>query len=307
MGGVENCFLGVLSASLRMSIIILFLILAKNFFTSRYTAKSRYYLWLTVIIGLLMPINLSHSYSIINFPVEQKVITTENVISNAKGTVLNENVTAEKLDDNLMKNQEYNKISSMDIAVIIWIIGVIIYLSINIVKHLIFISIIKRWFYNNNDELLIQSLEKIKKELNIKVNIQLKTCKIIETPMLIGFIRPKIVLPMNLFSEDEIIFVLKHELIHFKRKDLLYKLIIFITSGIHWFNPIVYLMNKEISYECEASCDEAIMKSEPINRRKLYGEMILSTMLENAKKKTVLSTSFFGGKKRNEKTVKKYH
>jgi hypothetical protein len=108
----------------------------------------------------------------------------------------------------------------------------------------------------------------------------------------------------NSFSEDEFSFIFKHELTHFKRKDLLYKLIILIANGVHWFNPIIYLMNKEISYECEVSCDEEIMKSEPISRRKLYGEMILNTMLKNAKKKSVLLTSFFGGKKEIKRRLK---
>lgn len=63
-------------------------------------------------------------------------------------------------------------------------------------------------------------------------------------------------------------------------------------------------MNKVISYECEASCDESIMKSESISRRKLYGEMILKTMLENMKRKSALSTCFYGGKKEMKKRLK---
>ena len=140
--------------------------------------------------------------------------------------------------------------------------------------------------------------------MNVKSNIELKKCKIIETPMLIGIIKSKILIPINSFSEDEIIFILKHELTHFKRKDLLYKLLILITNAVHWFNPIVYVMNKVISYECEESCDEAIMKSESISRRKLYGEMILKIMLENIKQKSVLSTCFCGGKKEMKKRLK---
>ena len=140
--------------------------------------------------------------------------------------------------------------------------------------------------------------------MNVKSNIELKKCKIIETPMLIGIIKSKILIPINSFSEDEIIFILEHELTHFKRKDLLYKLLILITNAVHWFNPIVYVMNKVISYECEESCDEAIMKSESISRRKLYGEMILKTMLENIKQKSALSTCFCGGKKEMIKRLK---
>jgi beta-lactamase regulating signal transducer with metallopeptidase domain len=304
MGWLENCFLGILSASLRMSIIILIFLLGKNFFTSRYTAKSKYYLWFLVIIGLLMPINLSDSQLIISFPIEHRVINTENINNDIQSENLNGNVTIAKVPDSLSKNEKSNKISGLEVTAVIWIIGVIIYLSINIMKHLIFINSIKRWFYKNNDELLIEYLEKTKAELNIKADIQLKGCKIIQTPMLIGFLHPQILMPVNSFSEDELNFIFKHELTHFKRKDLLYKLIILIANGVHWFNPIIYLMNKEIAYECEVSCDEAIMKSEPINKRKLYGEMILNTMLENAEKKSALSTSFFGGKKEMKKRLK---
>ncbi|WP_160686381.1 M56 family metallopeptidase [Clostridium sp. C2-6-12] len=304
MGWLENCFLGIFSASLRMSIIIIIFLLVKNFFISRYTAKSRYYLWLLVIIGLLMPINLSDSHSILNVPIEHRVINTENISNDIQDGNLNGKVTIEKVTDSSSKNEKNNKISALEVAAVIWIIGAIIYLLINIIKHLIFINSIKRWVYENNDELLIQYLEKTKTELNIKADIQLKSCKIIQTPMLIGFLHPKILMPLNPFSEDEFYFIFKHELTHFKRKDLLYKLIILFANGVHWFNPIIYLMSKEIAYECEVSCDEAIMESEPINRRRLYGEMILNTMLENAKKKSALSTSFFGGKKEMKRRLK---
>lgn len=304
MGWLENCFLGILSASLRMSIIIIIFLLVKNFLTSRYTAKSRYYLWLLVIIGLLTPINLNDSHSIMSFPVEYIVMNTENISNDIQSEDFSRNVNIEKVTDDSLKNQKSNKVLSLEIVSVIWIAGVIIYLSINVIKHLIFINSIKRWFYENNDELLVEYLEKTKEELNIKADVQLKSCKIIQSPMLIGFLHPQILIPANSFSEYEINFIFKHELTHFKRKDLLYKLIILIANGIHWFNPIIHLMNKEISYECEVSCDEAIMKSEPINRRKLYGEMILNTMLENAKEKSFLSTSFSGGKKEIKRRLK---
>jgi len=304
MGVLENCFLGIFSASIRMSVIIIFLLLAKYFVTTKYTAKCRYYLWLIVIIGLLVPINLSESHSIINLPITQNVIVSENINIDSEQSSLKGAVAIEKLDDKPLQSQTNKEISILGIVAVIWIAGILIYLSINISRHLIFINTVKRWFCDTNEELLTKCLEKTKEELNIKINIKLKRCKIIQTPMLIGIFKSQILIPMNSFSEDEIRFILKHELTHFKRKDLLYKLITFITNAVHWFNPIIYLMNKEISYECESSCDEAIMKSEPINRRKLYGEMILNAMLEDVKKKSVLSTCFYGGKKEMQRRLK---
>lgn len=304
MGVLENCFLKIFSASLRMSVIIIFLLLAKYFITTKYTAKCRYYLWLIVIIGLLVPINLSESNPIINLPITQNVIVSENINRDSDRLSLKGTVAIEKLDDKPLQSQTNKEISILGIGAVIWIAGILIHLSINISRHLIFINTVKRWFCDTNEELLTKCLEKTKEEFNIKINIKLKRCKIIETPMLIGIFKSQILIPMNSFSEDEIRFILKHELIHFKRKDLLYKVIIFITNAIHWFNPIIYLMNKEISYECESSCDEAIMKSEPINRRKLYGEMILNAMLEDVNKKSVLSTCFYGGKKEMQRRLK---
>ena len=305
MGSLENCFLGVFSASVRMSVVIIFLLLVKPLITKKYTAKCRYYLWTIVIIGLLIPINLNTSLSIIHLPATQNIILRKNISNNEiKSTNINDIATIEKLDSNVLKSKNQKEISVLEIASLIWILGFAIYLSINIFKHLIFINTIKRWTYDDRETLLKQCLEQTKKELNIKSKIELKTCKIIQTPMLVGIINSKLLMPMNSFSEDEIIFILKHELTHFKRKDLLYKLIILMTNAVHWFNPMIYVMNKEISYECEESCDEAIMKSESISRRKLYGEMILKTMLENIKQKSALSTCFYGGKKEMIKRLK---
>lgn len=47
-----------------------------------------------------------------------------------------------------------------------------------------------------------------------------------------------------------------HELVHLKRRDLIYKLIIFIGTTIHWFNPVIYLMSKISFEDLELSCDE---------------------------------------------------
>ena len=303
MGILEKCFLGIISASFKMSVVIVFLMLVKCFITKKYTAKCRYYIWIIVIIGLLIPINLNTSHSIIHLPETQNMIVRENIGNNQIEHV-NATATIEKLDSEILQSENQRKTSSLSIASIIWITGVFIYMLINIFNHLIFINAIKRWTYDNGEAFWVQCLEKNKKELNIRSNIELKKCKMIETPMLIGITKSKILIPTNLFSEDEIIFILKHELTHFKRKDLLYKLLILITNAVHWFNPMVYVMNKVISYECEESCDEAIMKSESISRRKLYGEMILMTMLENINQKSALSTCFCGGKKEMKKRLK---
>ena len=115
MGVLENCFLGIFSASIRMSVIIIFLLLAKYFVTTKYTAKCRYYLWLIVIIGLLVPINLSESHSIINLPITQNVIVSENINIDSEQSSLKGAVAIEKLDDKPLQSQTNKEISILGI------------------------------------------------------------------------------------------------------------------------------------------------------------------------------------------------
>ena len=112
-----------------------------------------------------------------------------------------------------------------------------------------------------------------------------KDCKIpivvssaAHTPMLIGLIKPKIVLPDMNFSNEELSVVLAHEMVHHKRKDLLVKLLMLAANAVHWFNPVVYALNKQLGIACELSCDEKVVSKMDIKGKRLYGETILQVL-----------------------------
>ena len=54
-------------------------------------------------------------------------------------------------------------------------------------------------------------------------------------------------------------YIILHELMHYKRRDMFYKWLVQITVCLHWFNPLVHLMSREITKACEFSCDEAVL------------------------------------------------
>jgi len=115
--------------------------------------------------------------------------------------------------------------------------------------------------------------------------------------MMIGFVNPQILLPKADFTQDELRFILKHELIHYKRKDLYYKCFVLIATAIHCFNPIVYLMAQAIDVVCETSCDAEVVRSTDADMRQHYSETIIGVVKYQSKLKTALSTNFYGGKK----------
>lgn len=57
-------------------------------------------------------------------------------------------------------------------------------------------------------------------------------------------------------------FILKHELIHYKQKDLWYKLLLLMAQVIHWFNPLVYIMVEQAEQDLEARCDLKVVGKE---------------------------------------------
>ena len=72
--------------------------------------------------------------------------------------------------------------------------------------------------------------------------------------------------------------VIRHELIHLKRKDLWVKAFTLGASALHWFNPLVHILRKDIHIWSELSCDEEVVKEMSHAERKRYGETILSVM-----------------------------
>lgn len=99
---------------------------------------------------------------------------------------------------------------------------------------------------------------------------------LVQSPMLVGFFRPTIVLPSEHLPDNDAQFILTHELTHFRRRDLWKKFLVNIIQCIHWFNPIVYLLNRDFAYWLETSCDEEVVSSLNYVQRKEYGYLLIN-------------------------------
>ncbi|MFB7639528.1 M56 family metallopeptidase [Peribacillus butanolivorans] len=109
-----------------------------------------------------------------------------------------------------------------------------------------------------NNEYLDQWLNDHK----LKRTIQIAVSDRITTPLTYGIFKPVILLPKSTNWEDtaNIQFILTHELIHIKRFDVLWKVILTIMVALHWFNPLVWLMYFLVNRDIELSCDERVIR-----------------------------------------------
>lgn len=82
-------------------------------------------------------------------------------------------------------------------------------------------------------------------------------------------------LSADTFDAEALTMIFRHELTHYKRKDLPLKGAALAVHLLHWFNPLSYAALKNINEACEYACDEAVIWKMDGDKRREYGEMLL--------------------------------
>ena len=120
------------------------------------------------------------------------------------------------------------------------------------------------------------------------------------TPMLLGIFKPKIVLPLREYDEELLLNILRHELTHYRRFDMLYKWVTTALLSLHWFNPVAWVIRREFNRACELSCDEMLLRSMDRDEKQSYGNSLLLMAASTPLPSAVVATSF-ATEKRNLK------
>jgi len=169
---------------------------------------------------------------------------------------------------------------------IAWMIGASLYLTVNIKRYL-----------DYRQKLLCQSRTCTSLKSPVPIIISNNTT----TPMVIGFIKPLIILPDMDLSRWELDMILAHELVHHKRKDTWVKFAILVARAMHWFNPIVHFLERYMHDLCEQSCDEKVVMEMDMPKRKFYGETILSMLQQATAQKGLVCASGLCNSQKNIK------
>ena len=284
---MQQIFLTYLQNEIILSIIIIMLLILSMCLFKTYSSKSKYYMWLVILIALIIPYRpvINETIWRIDLPfytekpsineisdiVEQQIndlsITQNNTFDKTQS------ITQSNLQNSLIKKFRFSNITWLDYTVYAWLIGCLTYLLMMLISHFQFIRYSKKWYEPIEQVRLQNMIEKLKKEYQIEVEV--KRCKLLNTPLTIGLFDMIILIPCIEFTEEELELLLRHEMVHCKQRDIWYKLLINLAVAIHWYNPIIYLMKNRIYLECEAACDEQVLQGKDPDTRLQYGEMII--------------------------------
>ena len=82
-------------------------------------------------------------------------------------------------------------------------------------------------------------------------------------PFVTGLVRPAVVLPTTAVAwpDDELAAVVRHELSHIRRRDLLRILVADLACALHWPNPLVWLAARRAALAHEMACDDQAVQA----------------------------------------------
>lgn len=129
------------------------------------------------------------------------------------------------------------------------------------------------------------------------INDLLDTVKVaysneVGSPYLIGFFKPLIVLPMVDYTDEQLRYVVAHELMHAKNKDIFWKILADILCTVFWWNPIFGFLRDQLFKMIEIRNDREIIKD--LNDHEIVGylECLMNTAIHVSGKDVLFSVSF---------------
>jgi len=159
----------------------------------------------------------------------------------------------------------------------VWAIGALVFFAYRMTGYAAFALRMKRsGSITEADSRTAQIYASVGGILGIKRLPRLYVARFPISPMLYGYVKPRIVIPDLEFSDEERIrTILAHELIHHRRGDLYVKLACTVAQSIHWFNPAVYAAASRCDASMELACDAAVLRELGDASRSAYGTTLL--------------------------------
>ena len=273
-----------------------------------------YYIWLCVLFVMLIPvrfnINPTTAPSIITQTAQTEQTAQQTSVGNQPETVENviQTDTAQKPQVlqkvfGIWNRIVYNRVS---ILAWLWLIGAMLLILLNIARYISLNVKIRK-----NGEII--SLSEIGEYTNRKINV--RVWESIASPFMTGVIKPTLILPKAKLSDEQLHNILCHEMTHFKRRDILYKCFAEFVKCVHWFNPVIWYVTRQIATECEISCDIAVTKNMSDSEEMSYINTILSLLPMGKSKQLPLTTQMASSKKilkrrfimiKNKKTTSRF-
>jgi beta-lactamase regulating signal transducer with metallopeptidase domain len=262
----------LLDLSVRGSLVLLAVAVADHFSAETTASRWRRVWWLLVPLAFLAPMSFR--------PVLPAYLLGDNSVSTSPIThviaAINVRVGLSKgirIPVGPFTGSDYSWLG------VIWLAGALV------MSMRIFIStwrVQRRWSRArfSTDTAVLDVLEDAKAAAGVTAPIGLLVSDDINAPALLGWLRPRILLPthLTLVPAQDLRAVLLHELAHFKALDIPLNWLFASVRIVHWFNPLAYVASSAWARFVEEAADENAIRWMHESTGMAYGEILLKTL-----------------------------
>jgi len=304
---METFLLNLLKTSLLGSLAILAMLVLKPLWRERYRAKTRCWLWLAMAAFLLLPVD----FSVKNAPVQAAppkdytlfvgtdktaIQSTDNLFGDmAEKSGQSPAQVRDTIIQRPVTNPEQKTTRYIPVTTILfygYLAGAAAFLLYQGISYAHFRRTVRRWKRDVSRADYGALLQDTARSLNVTAP-EMFVCEAISTPAVTGLLRPRLLLPHERYDVQELRYILRHELCHLKRRDMLLKLVLLAANAMHWFNPVVYLMLRQADEDIELACDSAATDGLELPERAAYSRTLLAAVQSSVR--ALPATTCFGG------------
>ena len=304
---METFLLNLLKTSLLGSLAILAMLVLKPLWRERYRAKARCWLWLALAAFLLFPVDFSvkdapvqaappQDYTLFVGTDKTTIQSTDHLFgdmaerSGQTSTQVRDSIIARPVTDPAQKATRYIPVTT--ILFYSYLAGAAAFLLCQGVSYVHFRRTVRRWRSGVTRGDYRALLQDTACSLDVTAP-EMFVCEAISTPAVTGVLHPRLLLPHERYDVQELRYILRHELCHLKRRDMLLKLVLLAANAMHWFNPVVYLMLRQADEDIELACDSAATDGLDRAERAAYSRTLLAAVQSHVR--ALPATTCFGG------------
>lgn len=274
---VEMYFAEILKLILTMtfagSAISILLFAIKPAIKNKLPKSFQYYMWFSAVLALMLPIS-----KIVKIPVT--------------GT----SAASVKFTHGIGQRTDSFPHIIM-VVFVFWQCGIILILGFHMASYMLYVRKLKKYNVNASwqETALLYKLSPGRNMPRLYKN------SMAATPVLLGIFRPAIILPDKKYEERDLCSIFMHEITHMKRYDIAVKWLLIFVGALHWFNPIIHFVRREMDKSCELACDEAVIKKLDNEERWQYGSTLIGVAADTIKKMPASITMFESKKSLKER------
>jgi beta-lactamase regulating signal transducer with metallopeptidase domain len=259
----------LLRTSLEASVLILLILALRFALRRRLSPRWQYALWLLVVARLALPVLPPSPTSVFNLgpvsPVPPSLVRVSVAAPDTPAAAVAVRAAAPTVRDWPL------------LLVAVWgAVALLLLARIVVRSYQLTARVCRQRPVTRPD--VVDLLEDCKQELGVHIPINVVQSAGVATPALLGFLRPRLLLPERLldtFDGEALRLLFLHELAHVRRRDILVNWFATVLHIVHWFNPLVAFAMARMRADRELATDSLVLSQRGETQNRTYGDTLI--------------------------------